>query len=153
MNIAKHEANTSSSSARWVILISSRPELASWRLHERWRKQSGRTGRKTRSGGARQRATDAPGTLKTQPPYRHHPRSSTRTLPRSQWGLQFIVLRKTQLQKVPFYSPFLLLLRQVRFCRLSCETRRDLVDAARTSHTSHTQPFLDPACAVISFRL
>ena len=40
-----------------------------------------------------------------------------------------------------------------RFCRLSCEIRRDLADADLTSHTSHTQPFLDPACAVISFRL
>jgi hypothetical protein len=40
---------------------------------------------------------------------------------------------------------------RVRHRGLFHETRRDLDEAVRTS--SYTQPFLDPACAVISFRI
>ena len=67
-------------------------------------------------------ATVASPAPKALTPYRHHPRSPSRTLPCSQWKLQFKVLWETQLQ-VPFYPPFLLSLSQVLLPQLRNTTR------------------------------
>jgi hypothetical protein len=95
-------------------------------------------------------AKDAAPALGALLPYRHHPQSPSRALPRSQWGLQFTVLRETQLRACTYLFICLLCRFYARFCRLSCEIRRDLGEVARASHN---QLFLNPACAVISFRI
>jgi hypothetical protein len=102
---------TSASSTTWSTSLGPcRLRVHQEPVGERWRCQAAprtlpRLSRRARQGSAQEEAplpsagpsgaTDAPPAPKALSPYRQHPRSPSRTLPCSQWGLQFIVLRET----------------------------------------------------------